>query len=83
MIFFLILLIFEDRNVSRFPFVSTVTKKLFYFDRQFLVFYMITTLKYDLHVVLFLYQFLIGTKVLHFLVVNNSFNILNFSSYIG
>ena len=28
------------------------------FDRQFLVFYMITTLKYDFHVVLFLYQFL-------------------------
>ena len=49
------------------------------FDRQFLVFYMIMTLQYHLHVVLFLCQFLIGRKVLHSIVVD-SFNVYNFSS---
>ena len=48
------------------------------FDRQFLVFYMVMTLQYHLHV-LFLCQFLIGRKVLHSIVVD-SFNVYNFSS---
>ena len=42
------------------------------FEGQFLVFYMITTLQYQLHVVLFL--------SVHSVVVDNSFNLSSFSS---